>query len=119
MNLISSSPNNYITKRINIENGEPFTALSVSTGNFNAEIINPLIISNTIIIIKPIITIKISLSFGFLKIFDMSSLNTYTIVNNGAKVIINALSNSLPVTGIINGAATAIKNLIKLPHFLL
>lgn len=118
MNLISSSPNNYITKRINIENGEPFTALSVSTGNFNAEIINPIIISNTIIIIKPIITIKISLSFGFLKIFDMSSLNTYTIVN-GAKVIINALSNSLPVTGIINGAAAAIKNLIKLPHFLL
>lgn len=35
------------------------------------------------------------------------------------KVIINALSNSLPVTGIINGAAAAIKNLIKLPHFLL
>ena len=96
MNLISSSPNNCINIRKIIENGEPFTALSVSTVKPNTEIIIPDIYSNIIIIIKPITTIKISFNLGFLKILDISSLNTYIIVNNGTNVIINDLRNSLP-----------------------
>lgn len=110
-NLISSSPHNCITKRIIIENSEPFTALSVSTGTPNKEIKVLPITPNTTIIIKPIITIKISLGLGFLKIFDMSSLNTYTMVNNGARATINALRNSLPVGGIMNGVAAALNYL--------
>jgi len=113
INLISSSPNNCIIKRMAIERGEPFIALSVSAGNPNTEIIIPVINSSIIISIKPIIITKISLSLGFLMIFAILSLNTYNITTNGAKVTINDLSHVLPVGGIINGVIAAIKNPIN------
>ncbi|WP_407413674.1 hypothetical protein [Methanobrevibacter sp.] len=68
---------------------------------------------------KPIITIIMSLGLGILKIFERSSLNTYTTANSGGKVMSIALSNPLPVGGIKYGIAAAIKKpIIRITTFL-
>ena len=118
MNLINSSPSICIVARIiNIEDG-PLTALSVTIAIPSALPIKFDSIPNTNMSIKPIITIIMSIGLGILKIFDMSSLNTYTTANSGGKVMSIALSNPLPVGGIKYGIAAAIKKpIIKIITF--
>ncbi len=118
MNLISSSPSNWITAHI-INTGEPFIALSVKLAIPNALPIVFAIIATTSMSVKPIITTIMSLGFGILKIFDMSSLNTYNTANNGGKVMSIALNNPLPVECIKYGIAEAIKKpIIRITTFL-
>ena len=76
MNLISSSPSNWITAHIINTECEPFTALSVSLAIPSALPILFAITESISMSIKPVITIRMSPGLGILKIFDMSPLNT-------------------------------------------
>ena len=119
MNLISSSPGNWIRAHIITTKGEPFIAWGVMLAIPSAPPIIFAIIVTVSMSMKPIITIIMSLGLGILKIFERSSLNTYTTANSGGKVMSIALSNPLPVGGIKYGIAAAIKKpIIRITTFL-